>query len=79
MNIKTVIVDKVPDAAFSCPKCKSLSFELNVNDIPVSIVDCSLFGHETVVEPFNHFLERCIFCPLMTEEEYKAKLEAEWN
>ena len=75
MKIKTIIVDKVPSNAVMCPKFRGLFIEPNYNGVPVMVVDCALFGHEIVVKMFNHLLERCIFCPLMIEEEYKAKLE----
>ena len=78
MNIKAVIMDKVPETALNCPLLKGVWHEISpYTGMPVSVVDCSLYGHETYVKPFNNKLERCPFCPLITEEEYKANLEAE--
>ena len=74
MNIKAVIMDKVPETALNCPLFKGVWHEISpYTGMPVSLVDCSLYGHETYVKPFNHLLERCPFCPLITEEKYRAK------
>ena len=78
MNIKAVIMDRVPDTALNCPLCKEYSLDISpYTGKEIAIVDCSLYVHETYVKPFNNKLERCPFCPLTTEEEYKATLEAE--
>lgn len=77
MKIEAVIVDKVPDSAHECQNLEDFSIAQAYDGSPMACVSCKLYGGETYLKPFNRFLERCIFCPLMTKEEYMAALEAE--
>ena len=71
MKIKVVIVDKVPESASDCPYL--IEYFVDRGIVPV----CRFYKHKEERARFDVFSKRCPFCPLMTEEEYKAKLEAE--
>lgn len=74
-DIIAVIVDQLPTCLPECDWCESYMAQENSTGKYAYAIDCDLLNVRTFCVPIDPNLERCPYCPLTTEEEYKAKLE----
>lgn len=70
MEIKAVIVDKVPRVAIDCIEFESCSVIGGSGGAVRATVNCLLFRDYKHTRPFDYTIERCPFCPLVAEEEF---------
>ena len=70
-DIIVVIVDELPTSANECLWCDGYYEQASVAGNLAYQVDCNLTNRRTLHVPFRADLERCPYCPLTTEEEYR--------
>ena len=70
-DIVVVIVDELPKCANECHWCDGYYEQASDAGSLAYQVDCNLLNTRTLHVPFRADLERCPYCPLTTEEEYR--------